>query len=313
MQVDDECIAFLNQIQRGVISRAQLLKAGVTDCSLQYRIRAGGEWQRILPGVYLMANGDPSWDQLVAGAQVFAGDPSLVTGLAALRFHGIRCRDTEVVDVLVPAARKRTSYSYVRILRTRRMPDRCRTGRGARYALPARSVADALCGLDRLAEARTIVASAVQQRKCTPDQLSDELTARHNKDDAILRRVLAEVADGIRSSPEGDLRDLVRGSGLPAPMFNPSLYLNGVFLARPDAWWPSAAVAVEVDSRQFHLLPEDWQQTMRRHSRMTAAGILVLHFSPYQLRTEPDRVLREIAAALLAGRPAAGITTRSAA
>jgi very-short-patch-repair endonuclease len=46
---------------------------------------------------------------------------------------------------------------------------------------------------------------------------------------------------------------------------------------------------------------------------MTAAGILVLHFSPYQLRTEPDRVLREIAAVLQAGRPAAGITTRSAA
>jgi hypothetical protein len=313
MQADDEYIAFLNQIQRGVISRAQLLKAGVTDCGLLYRIRAGGEWQRILPGVYLMASGEPTRDQLVAGAQVFAGDPSLITGLAALRFHGIRCRDTEIVDVLVPAARKRASSGYVRLIRSRRMPDRGRTGRGARYALPARSVADALCGMDRLAEARTIVASAVQQRKCTPGQLSGELAARHNKGDAMLRRVLAEVADGIRSAPEGDLRDLVRGSGLPAPMFNPDIYLNGVFLARPDAWWPSGAVAVEVDSMQFHLLPEHWQQTMRRHSRMTAAGILVLHFSPYELRTEPDRVLREIAAAVRAGRPVAWITTRSAA
>jgi hypothetical protein len=260
-----------------------------------------------------MASGEPTRDQLVHAALLYAGDHSLATGLAALRFHGIRCRDTDIVDVLVPADRQLASRGYVRLIRSRRMPDTCRTGRGARYALPARSVADALCGMDRIADARTIVASAVQQRRCTVDELRGELAARHNKGDRLLRQVLAEVADGIRSAPEGDLRDLVRVSGLPTPLFNPSLYLNGVFLARPDAWWPSAGVAVEVDSMQFHLLPEDWQQTMRRHSRMTAAGILVVHFSPNELRTEPDRVLREIAAALLAGRPPAGITTQPAA
>ncbi len=313
MQVDDEHVAFLGQIQRGVISRAQLLSAGMTKRSLQYRIRPGGEWQRILPGVYLMATGDPSWDQLVAAAQLYGGDGSIITGPAALCFHGISCRDTEIVQVLVAPDRQRANYSYVRLLRTRRMPTHYNPSRATRYAPPARSVADAVRGIDRLGDARTIVASAVQQRKCTPDQLSGELAARHNKGDGMLRRVLAEVIDGVRSSPEGDLRDLIRGSGLPAPMFNPDIYLNGVFLARPDAWWPSAAVAVEVDSKQFHLLPEDWQQTMSRHSQMTAAGILVLHISPYQLRTEPGRVLRQIEAALQAGRPAPAVTTRPAA
>jgi hypothetical protein len=313
MEVDADYLAYLDLLQRGVISRRQALSAGVTPRGLQHRTGPGGPWQRLLPGVYLMTTGEPSRDQLVSGAQLYAGDGSLITGPAALRFYGIRCHDTDLVDVLVRARSRPASRGYVTILRTRRMPLRRVSSGATRYAPAARCVADALCGMDHLARARTIVASAVQQRKCTLDQLTAEAAARHNKGDAILRRVLAEVLDGIRSSPEGDLRDLIRGSGLPAPMFNPDLYLNDVFLARPDAWWEHAAVAVEVDSRQFHLLPQDWEQTMTRHSRMTAAGILVLHFSPRQLLDEPGRVLQEIAAALAAGRPAPAVTTRAAA
>ncbi len=100
---------------------------------------------------------------------------------------------------------------------------------------------------------------------------------------------------------------------MPLPLFNPQLFLNGKFLATPDAWWPDAGVAAEVDSREWHLSPADWENTMRRHARLSAAGIIVLHISPRQLRTEPDRVVRDIAGALRAGRPVPGITIRPAA
>jgi very-short-patch-repair endonuclease len=82
------------------------------------------------------------------------------------------------------------------------------------------------------------------------------------------------------------------------PLFNASLYAGETFLARPDAWWPDAGVAVEVDSREWHLSPRDWERTMRRHSEMSARGIIVLHFTPRQLKREPDRVLTAITQAL---------------
>jgi hypothetical protein len=154
------------------------------------------------------------------------------------------------------------------------------------------------------------VGSAVQQRLCTVDQLTTELRDSRPRGRTLLRSVLAEVADGIRSAPEGELRTLIMGSGLPVPLFNPDLYLHGEFLARPDAWWPEAGLAAEVDSKEFHLLPGDWEKTMRRHRRMTAAGILVLHISPGQLRTEPRQLVTEIAEALTAGRPLPGITAK---
>jgi hypothetical protein len=38
---------------------------------------------------------------------------------------------------------------------------------------------------------------------------------------AMFRSVLAEVADGIRSTAEGDLRDLIRAARLPTPLIIP--------------------------------------------------------------------------------------------
>src|SRR5262249_61294100 len=97
---------------------------------------------------------------------------------------------------------------------------------------------------------------------------------------AAFRSVLAEVADGIRSTAEGDLRDVVRTARLPMPLFNPSLSDGELFLGKPDGWWPDAGVAGEVDSRAWHLSPEDWDRTRRRHHRMAAAGVNWVTISP---------------------------------
>lgn len=119
------------------------------------------------------------------------------------------------------------------------------------------------------------------------------------------------MADGIRSAAEGDLRDVIRSNRLPMPLFNPSLYLGDVFLGKPDAWWPDAGVAAEADSRAWHLSPEHWDRTRRRHDLMGEAGIIPLHFSPRELRFEPAMVAKRIQGALVRGlnRPPLPIRT----
>ena len=311
MWSDDEDAEWLLTIQRGVLGREQVLSLGMTAKALRYRIRPGGPWQRLLPGVYLTVTGEPTDAQREMAALLYAGQASIITGPAALRRHQIRGPATAVVDVLVPAGRERASRDFVVARRTRRMPRSWTVDWALRYALPARAVADTVTTLRSLGAARAVVASAVQQRRCSIEQLAAELRVRHSAGNALLRLVLAEVASGTNSAAEGDLRDLIASSDLPVPFYNPTLLLDGRFLAKPDAWWPDAAVAVEVDSKEFHQLPEDWEQTMRRHRRMTAAGLSVLHISPRQLRAEPRQVLTDIAAALLAGRPAPRVTMRA--
>ena len=249
MTLDDRDAAWLLASQRGVLSRTQALACGMTANGIQYRTRPGGPWQRLLPGIYLTTTGEPSRDQLLTAALVYAGPVSVITGPAALPIYKIRTPTARVVDVLVPATKRPASRSFVAIYRTRRMPQGFTVEGALRFAPAARAVADAARGQAVLSEVRAVVASAVQQRRCTIQELGTELTDGAIRDSARLRAVLLEVMAGVRSAPEAEFRDLIRTSGLPLPLFNPQLFLNGEFLATPDAWWPDAGVIAEVDSR----------------------------------------------------------------
>jgi hypothetical protein len=176
-------------------------------------------------------------------------------------------------------------------------------------AMPPRAIIDAAQHLVSMPDLRAVVAGAVQLRLCTLEEMRAELSSSRNRNAAKLRLVFEEVAAGIRSAPEADLMELIRRADLPAPLYNPDLYLDSVFLARPDAWWREVSVAAEVDSRAHHSSADDWQRTMRRHTRMTAAGIRLLHFSPAEIRTEPLMVVGRLKQALQSGAPIARIRT----
>jgi len=298
--------------QFSVASRGQLLDLGMKDNAMQWRVRAGGPWQALLPGVYVGLTGAPNLLQKEMAALLYAGPGSLITGPVALMHHGLRSPGMlETVDALVPAQRRRLSTGFVRVHRTARMPSRIVVSGPVRLVLVARAVADTARLLADVRDVRAVVADAVQRGRCTVADLAGELGEGPTRGSAMFRSVLGEVAEGIRSTAEGDLRDLIRAARLPAPLYNASLYVNGTFLGRPDAWWPEAGVSAEADSREWHLGPADWDRTRVRHDLMCAAGIFPLHFSPRQIRRQPAEVVRMIRNALDAGlqRPPLPIRT----
>lgn len=293
----------------GVITRAQAADCGLSLGEIRHRIRPGGPWQRLLAGVYLTVTGTPTQRQTEIAALRRAGPGSVLTSIAALGHHGVRTPRSTYVTVLVPAAQRRRSEGFVRIWATTRMPEFVFNDGAVRFAEAARAVTDAARELGSFRDVRAVAADAVQRRRCRIDQLADELRHAPVRQSAWLRRTLAEVADGVRSAAEGDLRDLIRAHGLPAPLFNARLYVGPEFVAVPDAWWPERGVVVEVDSREWHLSPEDWQRTLRRSTRMNALGINVMHFTPQRIRTEAAEVAEEIRSALEDGRPRPAVRT----
>jgi len=181
------------------------------------------------------------------------------------------------------------------------------------YALPARAVADTVRSLTSLRDVRAIVADAVQRRACTVPDLSEELNNGSTVGSKLFREALTDVAEGIHSAAEGDLKDLLAKSGLPMPLFNASIFDNdGTFIARPDVWWPKYGVAVEVDSHEWHLSPHDHTRTLERQRRMGKYGIVVLPFTPKGIRTQPAEVINTIRHALETGRRPANIQTKAA-
>ena len=297
--------------QDQVIARWQALRCGVPPNTLDRYTGRGGRWQRLLPGVYLAVTGTPTQSQREMAALLYAGPRSLITGPAAVRRHHLRSPGPDVVDVLIPWSRKRQSVAFVRVHRTKRMPERLFVSSQLRFAKPARAVADAARLLSRFDDVRAVVCEAVQRRACTVSELIEELQAGPMPRSALLREALAEVGDGVRSVAEGDCRILILRSDLPKPMFNARLFdADGVFIAVVDAWWAAAGVAGEVDSRAYHLSAEDQDRTSERHDRLTAYGILPLHFSPKRIKTDPAGVIADLRDAIEQGlrRPPLPIT-----
>jgi hypothetical protein len=315
LSTDETGLERILRAQHQVIARGQAKACGMTDRMLQYRIRAGGPWQKLLPGVYLAVTGAVSAEQREMAALLHTGPRGVITGLAAARRHGISVQSSSTVDVLVPAETRCQSAAFVRVRRTSRMPpDVCTSGE-IRFAMPARAVADAARSLTRAPDVRALVAQAIQQQRCSIVMLALELEQGPAKGSALLRAALAEVRDGIRSVPEGDLRGLLKQGQIPMPIFNARLYDGNSLIAVIDGWWPEAGVAAEVDSREYHYSAEDWQHTMRRHDQLVARGVLLLHFTPRQIRSTPQEVTAQIRAALSAGRgrPRLPLTARPAA
>lgn len=289
--------------QYQVITRQQAISFGVPRRTLDHWTAPGGRWQRLLPGLYSAVTGTITADQRHVAALLYAGPDSVITGPEAMRLHHLHPGGPETVDVLVPAAVKSQNAGFVRVHWTTRMPGGiCRTG-SIRFAGPARATADAARGFRKLDDVRDAVAQVVQQRKCSVADLITELRDGPKAGSLLLCAALTELGDGIRSASEAGFRALLAGSAIPQPMFNAKLYTReGVFLAMVDAWWRDAGVAAEVDSRAHHTSVAEQEQDARRHDRLIAKGVLLLHFRPRRIKTDGQGVVTDVASAVVQGR-----------
>jgi very-short-patch-repair endonuclease len=296
---DQAKLAATLQKQHGIISRHQASSCLMTDKAIRYRLRVDGPWHVVLPGIYADGRGALSDSQRAVAAFLYAGRGIAVTGLAAVAWHGVKVNRSELVDVLVPPHHQRCDAGFARLHRTSvQLGAICQDGVVV-YAPLDRAIIDAARQLTDLSEIRALVASAVQAGKLMVGHLARELERTGPvAGSARVRLVLAEVADGVRSAAEADLRTLIIQARLPTPLYNPDLYVGDAFLARPDAWWPDAGVAVEVDSMAWHLSPADYERTQLRHDRMVAQGIRVLHFAPRYLRVAKRDVVQQIKSTL---------------
>ena len=298
--------------QFAVVSRGQALDCGLSRNSVDYLIRSEGRWQRILPGVYAATTGTVAPEQREMAALLHAGPRSVITGPTAVRRHNLRCAGLNEIDVLVPLDVRVKSIEFVRLIRTSRMPENFYSAGEIRFATLERAIADAARGMRRLSDVRAVVAEAVQRGRCDLASMARELNEGPSAGSRFYRTALAEISDGIRSAAEADLKSLIDRSDLEKPMYNPELYAeDGTFLGIPDAWWQRAGVAAEVDSREYHISPEDQERTRKRHNRMEASGINTLHFSPRALKRESATVLTDLRGSIESGnrRPPLPITS----
>jgi hypothetical protein len=302
---DQQRLSRLLANQYSVIARHQAIACGITRSALEHKLRHGGQWRKILPGVYAAHTGTVTPEQREMAALLHAGPGSVITGATAVRRHNVTCAGLGEIDVLVRSGVRVQSAAFARIQHTTRMPTTAWSTRGLRFAPLPRAVADAARAMKNFDDVQAVVCEVVQHGRCTVEELIAELRAGPTAGSRQFREALAEITAGIRSVAERDLKRIIDKSDVEKPMYNPRLYLfdgeSFAFLGIPDAWWQRAGVAAEADSLQYHLSAKDHAGTVARHNLMEAIGIHMLHFQPKSIWPEQRDILAAFRSAIAAG------------
>jgi hypothetical protein len=110
------------------------------------------------------------------------------------------------------------------------------------------------------------------------------------------RTALDLASPWSESVPETELRVLMALRGLPAPVLQYEVRVDGRFLARADFAWPELRLIVEVDGWEWHGGQNAFQSDHTRVQALTAAGWTVLSFTVEDIRCRPETVLALISA-----------------
>ena len=277
-----------------VATHAELMQLGVPRSTIVHRIGPRGPWQRLLPGVILAHRGRPTAREQRISAQKYGGPSSVVTGWHALDEHQVRVRRLDRVHLLVPHSSHKTSHHFVTVERTRRCPAPVLSDR-LRLAPISRAVVDACRRDEALDEIRALVAQVVQSRRCTPEALGQALDVAARQRTSRMLQAMREIDVGARSVAEADAHRAMQGSGLPPLEWNVELRTpQGELIGIPDGWYDDVALAVQIDSMEWHLSPELYKRTQRLQREMISRGIVVMPYAPSDIRRDPRRFLSQL-------------------
>jgi hypothetical protein len=253
-------------LQDGVISRRQVLGAGVTQTGLNRLIRRR-ELVTVHPGVYVNHTGRPTWQQRAWAAVLTTGPQAALCLDSALRAHegkGRRTTEEAIIHVAVAHGRSPVPPEGVRVHRLVDLDQRVqwnKTPPCTRYVdtvLDLASRGDALTSVARLAD-------ACGSRRTTAARLRDRLDERKRiAQRDWLRSVLSDVADGTCSVLEHGYLDLVeRPHGLPGGVRQAVRDLGNGRVYR-DVDHPDLGVRIELDGKIFHTSTEDRDRDLER-------------------------------------------------
>lgn len=264
-------------------------RLGVSRAAVRHGMARLG-WQQLAWGVVLTEPTEATRSDWALAGLAIAGPGSALSGWDALRLagRGVASRQPASDDVLVLAPRGlNRRIGQVRIRPTCRPFTTWRTSADdpslplIEVAATARAVADTALNERWLNPVRAMVAAAVQHRLCTVDDLMAELGAAPRNGSGLLRRALAEVAEGARSAAEAQALQYLRRAAVPPFELNaPITDSRGRVVAYADVLWPRLRAVLEIDSREYHFDADDWRKTMRRHNKVARLGYALTHYPP---------------------------------
>lgn len=262
---------------------------GVSRSEWRTAVRKG-HWRPMAHGLVLTRPDPPTRLDWAEAGIALAGPRSALSGWDAVRLRGVGDRHAPARPVLVLTREGRGhQVGGVLIRRTDRPFDSSMTPSWdlslplAPVVATARAVADHALWLGSVDAVRSPVAQAVE-RACSFDQLVAELDAGPRQGSGHLRRALADIGEGVRSAAEAVAVDRLRSARVPSFEINVDIVdEHGRLVFVVDILWRRLRAALEIDSREHHYRPLDWERTLRRHNQLTGHRLAVVHRPPREI------------------------------
>lgn len=290
--------------QSNIFTRAQALSHH-TPSAIAHKLRTG-TWRRLLHGVFAVNAGRLGQGQQRWAAVLSAGEGAILAGLAAAHAHGLRFTSRRlIIDILVPADRRVVAKPLVMDMPLVRIhpADLARSDiqRGRPDLTPmARSIVDAARWALTDEEARQIVAAACQQKRVDPAvvaQMATRLTRVRRR--ALILETAAYAAGGATTLSEIGFVQLCRRHKLPVPQMQAARKDASGRNRYLDAYFVGYRLHVEIDGA-YHREARQWTDDMLRQNEIWLAGDRVLRFPAHLIQTNPDMVVSQVRAALIA-------------
>ena len=264
-------------VQAGVVSRRQVLAAGLTDNDIERLLRRR-EWATVHAGVYVDHTG-PLTDGQRQWAAVLRYWPAALYGESALEAYGaLPARragaraDAGPVHVAVAHPRKTVQVEGVRVHRVVDLDDRVAWNLSPPRLKLEEAVLVVCAEAPSRARAFGIAADACGQRRTTAERVLTALGSRRITHGAWLRRVLSDVEGGAHSVLERGYLVLERRHGLPAARSDSGTRPPRTASVYRDAEYEAFGVVVELDGRVGHEWAADRWADMDRDLDTGADG-----------------------------------------
>jgi very-short-patch-repair endonuclease len=269
--------------QHGVVSRQQLLDAGLTGHAVDHRL-ATGRLHVVWRGVFAVGRPQLTREGLFMAAVLACGEGAALSHASAAELWAIRRAHAGPLEVSVPAGRNPRR----RGIRTHRRTS-VKTTRHK--------------GISVTSAVQTLIDMSPRLHAIQLERALNEAVNRDLTDPDRLRAAVADIPGPLRTMLERDaftLTDseleqlflpIARAAGLPEPLTQ--AHVNGY---RVDFYWPDLRLVVEADSLRFHRTPAQQRRDTERDQAHAMAGLLPLRFTHAQIAYEPRHVRRVLEA-----------------
>jgi hypothetical protein len=295
-------LAAVARRQLGLFTRAQALRAGLSDGSLGRRV-ADGRYRRRWPGVFAVAGVPETRDHRYLAAVLHLGGEAVLSHATAATVHGLEHRLPDDGIHLLVRTRSYRPSNHLTVHRSAELAAADTTTVGV---LPVTDVTWTLTDLAGLVDPdrlRKLVSAGVRRRATGAGRLRALLERRPKlAGRAVLCRIVDELSPlepATREELESLFLRVMNAAGLPPTAMNHPVRdidgrrrdLDAVYL--PERVW------VELDSRAFHGTLLDWNDDLRRENGVKLVGWSdPLRFTFADLRDRPHEVVAVVRTAL---------------